>query len=218
MKYLKIFAAGLFISLIGSIPVGTLNISVVGLILKHQVADAIAFGIGAIIMEMLLVWVAIIIMGKLGKLKKILTLLNVIMCTVLFILATLSFVAAFQMEELKDVIPFSSHYPFWAGVLLSFLNPLHLPFWMGWTVVLRNKNLLVENSFGYRMYILSIGIGTSISFVLYGLTGNLFIDFLKANQYIFNWIIGFTLLFTALVQAYRLLKQVFMLQKSVPLT
>ncbi len=205
----------MFISLIGSIPVGTLNLSVVGLILKHRVADAIAFGIGAIVMEMLIVWFAILILDKLGKLKKVLTFLNLVMCVVLFVLAISSFIAAFQMEKLKDVIPFSSHYPFWAGILLSFLNPLHLPFWMGWTAVLRNKNVFVKSRFGYCVYIFSIALGTSTSFALYGFTGNLFIDFFEANQYILNWIVGFTLILTASIQTYKLFKQVFTPKKTI---
>ncbi|MDN3585972.1 LysE family transporter [Pedobacter aquatilis] len=216
MKYLKIFTAGFLISLLGSIPIGTLNVSIVGLILKSQFGDAIAFGMGAIIVEMLLVWIGITILGKLEKLKAILIILNILMCTVLFTLATLSFISAFKMKELKDVIPFSSNYPFWAGMLLSFLNPLHLPFWMGWTSVLRDKKLLIETSLGYKIYVLSTGLGTSISFVFYGLTGNLFIDFFKKNQYIVNWVIGFTLLFTALIQSYKLLKPLLLLRKSAP--
>jgi hypothetical protein len=54
--------------------------------------------------------------------------------------------------------------PFISGVILSLLNPLHLPFWMGWTAVLRRKGLLNDTRKEYNIYVLAIGMGRASLF------------------------------------------------------
>jgi cytochrome c biogenesis protein CcdA len=90
--------------------------------------------------------------------------------------------------------------------VLSLLNPLHLPFWLGWTAVLKNRKVLVCGAGAYNVYILAIGAGTCLAFIIYGFAGDFLMNTLKAQHNLINWILGFTLLFTGLVQVYKMIK------------
>ena len=106
----------------------------------------------------------------------------------------LSLEAAWHLRKTGVVIPFKGNAPFISGLLLSLLNPLHLPFWMGWTAVLRARGLLVDTRREYNIYVVAIGTGTGFAFLVYGITGHLLISFLQANQYILNWLTGWLFL------------------------
>jgi threonine/homoserine/homoserine lactone efflux protein len=206
-RSVKLFLTAFSISFIGSMPIGTLNVSVAALMSGNHARDALWFGLGAVLVEMLLVRLSISVLNQAGKYRSVFTVLKVTACLLLFALAYKSFEAAIQEEALADIIPFSGSHPLLAGMLLSLLNPLHIPFWMGWTAVLRAKNLLVENQGGYLTYILAIGIGTGFSFILYGLVGNLLVDVLRSNRHIFNWVIGATLMLTGTIQTIKLIRK-----------
>ncbi|HEY6899254.1 MAG TPA: hypothetical protein VI233_01365, partial [Puia sp.] len=73
------------------------------------------------------------------------------------------------------------HYPFLSGLLLSTLNPLHLPFWLGWTAVLKAKNILVPARLEYNLFAIAIGAGTALAFLAYGFAGRLILQWLHAS-------------------------------------
>lgn len=204
--YFKLFLSAFLISFLGSIPVGTLNVSIVGLLINHNLKDALWFGTGAILIEVVLVRAAMFALVQVNKFQPVLSALKIGVCFVLFIFAFKSLLAAYHMKPMEDVVPFSGNYPLLAGMLLSLLNPLHLPFWIGWTAVLRGKMLLIENLQGTLIYMLAIGIGTALSFMLYGIAGSLLIDFIKNHQPVLNWVLGATMLFTGLVQLFKMFR------------
>jgi threonine/homoserine/homoserine lactone efflux protein len=204
-KHVKLFFAAFSISFIGALPVGTLSASVANYALNNNFSGAIQFGFAAILVEVVLVRVALIVFDRLTGLKKLFKCLSAVMCFAILILAYKTLEAAFHMRDFRDVLPFVGKNAFFSGLVLSFLNPLHLPFWMGWTVVLKNKKILANKTVAYNVYILAIGAGTCASFILYGVAGSLLINVLKEQHNLVNWVLGFTLLFTGLAIAYKLM-------------
>jgi hypothetical protein len=75
-----------------------------------------------------------------------------------------------------------AQYPLLAGLVLSCLNPLHLPFWLGWTVVLRRKKILVGARIEYDLFAVAIGAGTGLAFLVYGTTGQLILQWWHAGN------------------------------------
>jgi threonine/homoserine/homoserine lactone efflux protein len=71
-----------------------------------------------------------------------------------------------------------AQYPFLGGLLLGALNPLHLPFWLGWTAVLRAKNILGGGRREYHLFSAAIGAGTALAFLAYGLAGHVLLRWL----------------------------------------
>jgi threonine/homoserine/homoserine lactone efflux protein len=204
---LKLFSAAFSISFIGALPIGTLNTSVANFALNGNYKGAMQFGIAAILVEVVLVRVALVVLDRLSHFKLLFQILTSLMCIGILILAIKSLQAAFHMMNFQDILPFVGMNAFYAGLGLSLLNPLHLPFWMGWTAVLKGKKILGTSSAEYNIYILAIGSGTGLSFLIYGLAGDFLMNTLKAEHNLINWILGCTLLLTGLVLAYKLISK-----------
>ena len=203
-RSLRLYGYALLISFTGSLPVGTLNVSITDLVINRHVGASILFGMGAMLVEVGIVRMALIVVKRLEGMSLLLRWFRVIACVVTLLFAFLSLDAAWHLREAGLAIPYTGDAPFVSGLVLSLLNPLHLPFWMGWTAVLRARGLLADTRRAYNVYVLAIGMGTGLAFLVYGITGHLLILFLQTNRYLFNWLTGLALLVTGLIQAWKL--------------
>lgn len=213
-KQLKLFWVAFSISFVGALPIGTLNTNVANFALSGNFAGAAWFGVAAILVEVVIVRIALVVVDQLMRLKKLFKILSIAFCVAILALAYKTLQAAFHMRNFQDVLPFVGMNPFYSGLLLSLLNPLHLPFWMGWTTVLKSRNVLSSETRAYNIFIIAIGTGTLLSFIIYGVAGNYLMNVLKAQHNLINWILGLTLLFTGLVQAYKLIAAQILINKN----
>jgi threonine/homoserine/homoserine lactone efflux protein len=204
-RSLKLFTTAFSISFIGALPIGTLNTNIADYALKGNVWGALKFGFAAVMVEVVLVRIAVVLIEKLAGLQTLGKILSVLACIAIFVLAYKSLEAAFHMMSFQDDLPFVGMRPFVSGLVLSLLNPLHLPFWMGWTAVLKSRKILAASNKDYNIYILAIGLGTTIAFIIYGIAGDFLMNSLKSAHNLINWILGCTLLLTGLIQSYKLL-------------
>lgn len=202
-KYGKIFLWAFGISFLGSLPLGTLNVTVTNLVVNEGVDDAVKFATAAVCIEMIMVRIAVVTINKLEKHQKLFRLFSCITCLILLVLAITSLSAAIKKENFEAALPLTKKDPVLSGLLLSILNPLHLPFWIGWTAVLKARKILPSEPGAYNVYIAGIGTGTLSAFVIYALAGSLLINMLKDQQYLLNWFVGITLLVTALIILYK---------------
>ncbi|MBB6112159.1 LysE family transporter [Mucilaginibacter lappiensis] len=204
-RYFKLFFAAFSISFIGALPIGTLNTSVANYALNNNFMGAFEFGFAAILVEVSLVRVALFLLDKLGHLQKLFRYLSVVFCFAILYLAYKSLEAAFHMRNFEDTLPFIGMQPFYSGLVLSLLNPLHIPFWLGWTAVLKGRKVLYSDAANYNIYITAIGTGTCLAFLIYGCAGNYLMNVLKAQHNLINWVLGCTLLLTGVVLAYKII-------------
>ncbi|QEM07707.1 thioredoxin fold domain-containing protein [Mucilaginibacter rubeus] len=204
-KQLKLFWVAFSISFVGALPIGTLNTNIANFALNNDIAGAAWFAFAAILVEVVIVRIGLVMFDHLVRLKKLFKILSIVFCIAILMLAYKTLWAAFHMHNFRDVLPFAEINPFYSGLLLSLLNPLHLPFWMGWTAFLKKRKVLSNETRDYNIFIIAIGTGTLLSFIIYGVVGNYLMNILKAQHNLINWILGLTLLLTGLVQAYKLI-------------
>ena len=200
---IKLLGWAISISFLGSLPLGTLNVSVANYAFRHEPGAAIGFSAAAIFVEMALVRVALAAVRRLERLTRFFRFFNVLTCVILLLLAGNSLLAAWQMKAFRAGLPVTFLNPIVSGFILSLTNPLHLPFWMGWTALLRSKKILDDRPGSYNVYVLAIGLGTGAAFLLYGVAGGNLIEQLGNRQVLLNWIVGIALLVTAVAQAAR---------------
>ncbi|HVU94448.1 MAG TPA: hypothetical protein VHE34_04455 [Puia sp.] len=191
------------ISFLGTLPLGTLNLSVVNYAFRHDWAGAAGFSVAAIFVEMMIVRVALAAIRRLERFTPFFRVFNVLTCGILLFLAFNSLLAAWQMETFRATVPFSFLNPWLAGFVLSLTNPLHLPFWMGWTGVLRSKKVLGDQRGMHSCFITAIGLGTAAAFGIYALSGGYLTRLLGSRQVLLNWVVGAALLITALIHLYK---------------
>jgi len=206
-QLIKVFWWGALISFLGSLPLGVLNVTATQLSVNNGVFTAFVFAIGAMIVELVYVFITLRAMDWVSKRIKLFRAFEWITTALILALAINSLVAAVNMQKISSVVPAEATHAFLSGMLLSALNPLHFIFWFGWSTILIEKKILHTNSSNYNIYTSGIGVGTIAGFAVFIYGGNYIIHQLLFNQTLINWIIGIVLLITAIVQVYKIRKK-----------
>ena len=207
MKMLRIFATGLVISFLGTLPLGTLNIAAMQISITDGIAPAMYFVLGALLVEVIYVRVSLVAMKWVMSHKNLFRWLEWISIVIILALAISSFVAASDPVVKKNVLLSGGIHRFWLGVLMSALNPVQIPFWFGWSTVLFTKKVLEQKNSQYNIYIAGIGSGTFVGNQVFILGGRFIVDTLNANQKVLHWIIGGIFLITAIILTIKVLRK-----------
>ena len=195
---------GLFISFLGSLPLGTLNVAAMQLAITDGYTQAILFSLGSLLVEMIYVRVSLVGMDWIRKQEKIFKILEWVTLAIVVALAVSSFYAAVHPKTSKNIILSSTLPRFVLGATMCAVNPVQIPFWFGWSTVLFTKKVLLPKTSHYNLYILGIGIGTFIGNCVFIFGGQLIAMKLRANQNILSWVIGGIFTLTALIQIWRM--------------
>ena len=203
-KLLRIFITGLFISFLGSLPLGTLNIAAMQIAISDGIQPAILFSLGSLTAEVIYVRLSLIAMDWVTKQQKLFQFLEWITLLIVVALAVSSFYAALHPTVNKNVILSSTLHRYFLGLIMSAINPVQIPFWFGWSTVLYTKNILLPKASNYNFYIVGIGLGTLLGNCVFIFGGKLIANKLDKNQHILNWIIGGIFALTALIQIWKM--------------
>ena len=191
LKNLKLLGAGLLISFLGALPLGSLNITAFDIAASQNVQNALLFSFAAIFIE--LVYVRFTLWGsqKIAFEGKWVYYMLPLAIMLLLYLGFSSIVTA--MGGAKDVnsgvLPKITS-PIALGLLLSALNPLQIPFWLTWNKVLESRGLLKHRSTSFIGYMFGIGTGTLIGLVVFIFLGHLIVDNYAQYAQVSNFIIG----------------------------
>lgn len=207
MKLFRIFTTGLFISFLGTLPLGTLNISAMQISVSDGLRPAIYFVLGALLVEIVYVRVSLVAMNWVLKHKRLFRWLEWATLIVIVALAVSSFVAAADPVVKKNVLLSGGIHRFWLGVMMSAVNPVQIPFWFGWSTVLFTKKVLQHKNSHYNFYIAGIGTGTFIGNLIFIFGGRFIVDNLNANQQILHWVIGGIFALTAIIMFLKIMKK-----------
>jgi threonine/homoserine/homoserine lactone efflux protein len=199
-KLVKVSVTGLLISFLGSLPLGTMNITATQIAIQQGTHAGLLYALGSMLTEIIIVRFALVAMDWLAKRHKLFHFLELFTTGLIFVLAAASFIAAYKMTGFSGSIPGRLLNPFWTGVLLSATNPLHIPFWLGWSTVLLNKKILLPAARHYNWYITGIGTGTLLGFMVFIYGGNYMVKQITQHQNVLNLLIGTALLVTAILQ------------------
>ena len=208
MKQLaRVFVWGAVISFLGSLPLGVLNVTATQLSVENGIITAFVFAVGAMIVELIYVFVTLRAMSWVSKRMQLFRLFEWITTVLILLLSINSLIDAIKMEKISSIFPAEARNSFFSGMFLSALNPLHVIFWFGWSTILIERNILYTNQSNYNFYTTGIGFGTIAGFAVFIFGGNYIIHQLLFNQTVINWIIGIVLLITAVVQLYKIKKR-----------
>jgi threonine/homoserine/homoserine lactone efflux protein len=200
LRLARIFVTGLFISFLGTLPLGTLNVAAMQISVTDGLMPAIYFALGAMVVEIFYVRVSLVAMDWVRRHKRIFRLLEWLSIAVVAALAITTFIAAAHPSGSgRNVILSNTLHRFWLGVTMSAINPVQIPFWFGWSTVLFTRQVLLPRADNYNIYIAGIGIGTLIGNAIFIFGGRLIVDKLNTNQDVLNWIIGGVFAVTAVI-------------------
>ena len=204
MHIFRVFITGIFISFLGALPMGTLNVSAMQISVFDGIRPALYFSLGALLVEIFYVRLTLVAMNWFIRHKKLLMGMEWLMLFILLALAASSFYSALH-PSIKISPVLSNTIPrFWLGAGMSAINPLQIPFWFGWSTILAGKNLLHREEKIYLAYLSGIGTGTFIGLCVFIFGGRLFVAGMNTRQDLVNGIIGIIFLVTAIIQGIRM--------------
>ena len=177
MKYIKASLIGFLISFLGALPPGTLNITAFNIAASGGINEALWFAFAVILVELIVVKITLMGSKKINFDGKWSFYIMPIGIVLLVYLAISSFM---KLGDVTDLTQNDHLFPglqssFLLGILLSGLNPMHVPFWLGWNRFMTTKNFINDNWSTQAPYILGIGLGS---------LGGLFL-FIYAGKYTF---------------------------------
>ncbi len=152
---------GFFFSFIGSIPPGTINLSVIQLGLRKNVAAAFRMGIAAAMVEFVYAAIAIKFQIYISSNPAIKNNFILISATVLILLGLMNLISVkMKKSGKKNKLASISASGFRKGILISIANPLAMPFWIGVTAYLQSNTWIDFSSTSIWSYVFGISFGT----------------------------------------------------------
>jgi threonine/homoserine/homoserine lactone efflux protein len=209
-KLFRIFITGMFISFLGSLPLGTLNVAAMQIAIYKGIAAGLWFSSGSLTVEIVYVRLSLVAMDWVRKQRRLFRILEWVTLGIIVLLAISSFRAAAHTSV--HSVPAAPAYldntlhPYLLGLLMSAVNPVQIPFWFGWSTVLFTKKILLPRNDHYNIYIAGIGLGTLFGNFVFVFGGHAIAGSISGNQHILNWIIGGIFTITALIQMYKMWK------------
>jgi len=158
MNYVWVFFLGFLFSFIGSIPPGTLNVTVLQLALQRQVSIAFRFAVAVSIIEYPYAWIGVQFEYLISNSPVILENFQLISAIVMTLLGISNLLPS------KTPTGFAKKFQesgFRRGILLSLLNPMAIPYWMVFTAYLKAQGLIDLSTAGLlHSYVFGTAAGT----------------------------------------------------------
>jgi threonine/homoserine/homoserine lactone efflux protein len=206
-KLFRVFITGMFISFLGSLPLGTLNVAAMQIAITENVKPALLFCLGTLTAEIIYVRLSLIAMDWVRKQQRLFKMLEWVTLAIVVALCISSFYAAMHPQLEKNVILSSNVNRFLLGLLMGAVNPVQIPFWFGWSTVLFTKKVLLPRNDFYNIYIVGIAIGTLFGNFVFVFGGKLIADKINNNQHVLNWVIGGIFAITAIIQIWKMVSK-----------
>ncbi|TCJ19266.1 lysine transporter LysE [Flaviaesturariibacter flavus] len=207
-KLLRIFITGMFISFLGSLPLGTLNVAAMQIAIYKGIASGLFFSSGCLLVEVIYVRLSLVAMDWVRKQKKLFRILEWVTLGIVVILAISSFSAAAHTAKYNTPVEPSylrnTLHPLLLGFLMSAVNPVQIPFWFGWSTVLFTKKILLPRNDHYNTYIAGIALGTLFGNFVFVFGGAAIAGYISDKQGLLNWVIGGIFTLTALIQVWKM--------------
>jgi len=203
-KNLKLFLAGLAISFFGSMAPGTLNMTTLHVSAFDSVQSALWFAFGAVIIEMVYAALAVTLLHRIKvplKWKET--------AEWIFVFGLISYGGFVLYSQFFNApsptiekVSFSGS-AFFFGMSLSFVNPFQVPFWMFWGTLLKQRNILEQNTTSILLYTISAGMGAFSLLAGYAILGGENRLWINAHQVEFMIFYGSVFLLLGILQAWR---------------
>jgi threonine/homoserine/homoserine lactone efflux protein len=204
---LRVFLWGMLISFLGTLPMGTLNVTAMQIGIQESIENALLFALGSLTVEMIYVRISLVGIDWVSRQVKLMRAMQWITLAIIISLAVGSIMAALHPSDAaKNVVLQNKLHRTLLGMFMCAINPVQIPFWFGWSAVLFSKKILQPMAAQYNSYIVGIGIGTLMGTCVFIFGGRFLVKHIQNSQAYLNWVIGAIFTITAFIQLYKILK------------
>lgn len=171
---IQTFLVAFIVSFFGSIPPGTINITVMQMGIRGKLRAAYFLVIGACLVEFLYAILVVRFQIFLSENVTFTHHFTLITAIVLTILGIYSLVTETDSKSIKIKSDSKGRTGFAKGLALGFLNPLAIPFWLAVTAYLQQEGWVLLKGSSFWTYLLGIFLGSVILLFLAIGLGNRF--------------------------------------------
>jgi threonine/homoserine/homoserine lactone efflux protein len=188
-------------SFLGTLPLGMLNLTILQLALANRQQQAMAFSLGATLIEFVQIGITLLGMNVLLAVPLLSQAISIISIPILLYLGYQNL----KKEQNTEGPPLTIKSTFWQGIVLGFANVVVYPFWLLW------GNLFVQNGWlqptpeAYFYFSFAAAIGTFGAFLFFILLGKILWQRLSRVQKMIDKLIGYTFFGFAAFQFFKLL-------------
>lgn len=157
MEAFVTFLVALFFSFIGTIPPGTINLTVIQMGLEHRVSAAWKFSIAVSIIEYFYAWIAVEFESLITSSPTVTANLELFGGIVMLLFGAISLLNASKPSPMAKKFQNSG---LRKGFIIGILNPLALPFWVAMTAYIKSQGWIsLSTSLNLHSYLLGVAIG-----------------------------------------------------------
>jgi threonine/homoserine/homoserine lactone efflux protein len=157
MASLANFFLAFVFSFVGSIPPGTINLTLIRLGFEKKTWAAFKFALAASVVEYPYAWIAVKFEKLILSSPQISDNLHVIAAVTMIALGVINLLPTLRKTSEK---PDLSQSGFRKGLLIGILNPLAIPYWLAITAFLRSEALVTDlNGFALHAYLGGVFLG-----------------------------------------------------------
>ncbi len=163
MSWFIVFLVATVVSFAGSIPPGTINVSVMQLAILQRRAAALSFAAAAALVELFYAGFTVRFHVFLTDSTNITEYFHVIAGTAMIILGILNLSSKTKASDIKtDHQDIRKRNAFTKGALIGVANPLTVPFWLAVTAALEKQGWVTLDGINLYAYSVGISVGTFI--------------------------------------------------------
>ena len=173
------FGIAFCLSFVGTIPPGTISLTVLELGLKHRINVAWRMAFAAALIEYPYAWVAVEFQHFLAASLNFTHHFHLVAGFVMISLGTFSLWSAAKPSNFSRRF---EHSGFRKGILLGLLNPLAIPFWMAMTAYLKSHGWVdLSDNYEIHAYLLGVSGGTLALFMALAYLARSIVSHFQAN-------------------------------------
>lgn len=200
MMLFQVFLISFGISLLGTIPPATINLTVMQLSLTKRAKSAYFLALGAVILDSFYAALAVRVQIYLSEQIEFANYFYLIAAVVLIVLGIISIRS--KTETVKVDTGKNQKMGFVKGMILGALNPLAMPFWLGVTTYLQINGWIDLRGFNYWSYVIGVFLGELTLLFIIIRIGQRFTK-VATNRTIIHVIPGVAFIFLGLVNFFQ---------------
>ncbi|MFZ9503441.1 MAG: LysE family translocator [Cyclobacteriaceae bacterium] len=182
MDLVLAFILGAVFSFVGSIPPGTLNLTVLQLGLQGKTAIALRFALAVTIVEYPYAWIAVEFESWITSRPVVTENFQLITAIVMTVIGILNLITANRPGGIAERFDNSG---FRRGMILSILNPMAIPFWIAVTAYLKSNGWLkISEPLLLHGYVFGTSVGVMILLLLFIFLSRRFSGYAQGNIWV----------------------------------
>ena len=160
MEFLGVFLIAFIVSYLGSIPPGSINITVMQLSINGYRRTALYFALGAVSVEFAYASVTVLFHQYISDNEGLYAYLQAITAIGLIILGMANLLSGSHKQRKQIGNTMGRRVGYLRGFLLGLVNPLTIPFWLGMTTYLQANGWVSVSGNLFWAYTIGLAVGT----------------------------------------------------------